>query len=125
MLNPSDSLGLQYATFRKSLYAMSLSKPSLYYELQERVTEEIKNKLVTNLFKDTYELLRYGIIDGKNVLGDDLPAPGVPSLKVNQLAISITSTLNSFVDEMLELLLPKSFLSLADNRLRLQSEITI
>lgn len=104
---------------------MSLSKPSLYYELQERVTEEIKNKLVTNLFKDTYELLRYGIIDGKNVLGDDLPAPGVPSLKVNQLAISITSTLNSFVDEMLELLLPKSFLSLADNRLRLQSEITI
>ena len=125
LLNANDVLGLQYSTFRKSLYALSLSKPSEYYKLQEDVTQQIKKKLVTTLYKDTYELLRFGRIDTVSIMPIGIPAPDVPSLKVNESAMSITSTINSFVDEILELILPKSFLSLADNRLRVQSEINI
>ena len=125
-INVNDTLGLQYKSFRKSLYSLSLSKPSVYYELQEKVTNEIKKKMVTSVYKDVYELLRFGKINEKSVFHDtNIPPPGLPSTKVNALAMSITQTSDNFCDELIELILPKSFLSLADNRLRVQSEINI
>ena len=127
LINVNDVLGLQYQTYRKSLYSISLSKPSTYYELQEKVTSQIKTKLVSSLYKDIYELLRYGKIDEVSIFINNgtIPPPGVPSVKVNQLAMSITQTLDNFCDELIELILPKSFLSLADGRMRVQSEINI
>ena len=123
-INVNDTLGIQYKRFRKSMYSISLSKPSVYYELQEKVTNEIKKKMVTSVYKDVYELLRFGKIDKKSIFANtDIPPPGIPSNKVNELAMSITQTLDGFCDELIELILPKSFLSLADGRLRVQSEI--
>ena len=55
-INVNDVLGLQYQRYRKSLYSLSLSKPSVYYELQENVTSEIKKKLVSTMYKDIYDL---------------------------------------------------------------------
>ena len=126
-INVNDVLGLQYQRYRKSLYSLSLSKPSVYYELQEKVTNEIKERLVSTMYKDIYDLLRFGRIDTKSIfeLQQSIPPPGVPSTKVNALAMSITQTLDNFCDELIELILPKSFLSLADGRLRVQSEINI
>ena len=125
-INVNDTLGIQYKRFRKSMYSISLSKPSVYYELQEKVTNEIKKKMVTSVYKDVYELLRFGKIDKKSIFANtDIPPPGIPSNKVNELAMSITQTLDGFCDELIELILPKSFLSLADGRLRVQSEINI
>ena len=126
-INVNDVLGLQYQRYRKSLYSLSLSKPSVYYELQENVTFEIKKKLVSTMYKDIYDLLRFGKIGTKSIfeLQQNVPPPGVPSTKVNALAMSITQTLDNFCDELIELILPKSFLSLADGRLRVQSEINI
>ena len=126
-INVNDVLGLQYQRYRKSLYSLSLSKPSVYYELQEKVTNEIKERLVSTMYKDIYDLLRFGKIGTKSIfeLQQSIPPPGVPSNKVNALAMSITQTLDNFCDELIELILPKSFLSLADGRLRVQSEINI
>ena len=125
-INVNDNLGLQYKRFRKSLYSLSLSKPSVYYDLQEKVTNQIKTRMVTSVYKDVYELLRFGKINEVSIFHDtNVPPCGVPSNKVNELAMSITQTLDSFCDELIELILPKSFLSLADNRLRVQSEINI
>ena len=126
-INVNDVLGLQYQRYRKSLYSLSLSKPSVYYELQETVTSQIKKKLVSTMYKDIYDLLRFGKIGTNSIfeLQQSIPPPGVPSTKVNALAMSITQTLDNFCDELIELILPKSFLSLADGRLRVQSEINI
>ena len=55
-INVNDVLGLQYQRYRKSLYSLSLSKPSVYYELQEKVTNEIKERLVSTMYKDIYDL---------------------------------------------------------------------
>ena len=72
------------------------------------------------------KLLRFGKINETNIfVGTNIPPPGVPSSKVNSLAMSITQTLDDFCDELIELIMPKSFLSLADGRLRVQSEINI
>ena len=126
-INVNDVLGLQYQRYRKALYSISLSKPSVYYELQERVTNDIKKKLVSTMYKDIYQLLRFGKIGANNIFEKhkEVPPPGLPSAKVNNLAMSITQTLDNFCDELIELILPKSFLSLADGRLRVQSEINI
>ena len=52
-INVNDVLGLQYQRYRKSLYSLSLSKPSVYYELQEKVTNEIKKRLVCTNFPES------------------------------------------------------------------------
>ena len=129
--DPNDVLGLQYTKYKSSLYSESLSKPSSYFKLKQDLEDKLKENLVSNIYKVVYDLLRYGVIGGDHVCGFSDQAqnnpriPGVPSSKVNELSLSITATMNDFIDSVISLLMPPSFLQLAENKLTIKSEASV
>ena len=120
--DPNDVLGLQYTKYKSSLYSESLSKPSSYFKLKQELEDLLKERLVGDMYKVVYQLLRYGTIDTEHVCGytDDAKnfprIPGVPSAKVNELSLQITATLNDFMDNIISILMPPSFLQLAESK---------
>ena len=124
--NPNDVLGLQYNKYKNSLYAESLSKPSEYFKLRGELEDKLKDKLVTTMFQTIYDLLRYGQIDDKCVVGkydngnDRLP--GYPSANVNALSLKITKTFDDFMDEIINILMPPSYMELAKNKTIVKAE---
>ena len=129
--DPNDVLGLQYTKYKSSLYSESLSKPSSYFKLKQELEDKLKENLVSNIYKVVYELLRYGVIAGDHVCGysdearNNFRIPGVPSSKVNELSLSITATMNDFIDSVISLLMPPSFLQLAESKLTIKSESSV
>ena len=130
MVDPNDALSLQYKKYKNSLYAQSLAKPSEYFKLKGELTEKLKTKLVTELYKTIYDLLRYGSINVAGTMtqvcgvdSDNKPRiPGVPSAKVNELSLQITATFDDFMEEIINILMPPSFLQLAESKLTQKSE---
>ena len=124
--NPNDVLGLQYNKYKNSLYASSLSKPSEYFKLRGDLEDTLKTELVSNMFTTIYELLRYGTIKGTNVVGvDDNGSeriPGYPSANVNALSQKITKTFDDFMDEIINILMPPSYMELAKNKTIVKAE---
>ena len=129
--DPNDVLGLQYTKYKSSLYSESLSKPSSYFKLKQELEDKLKENLVSNIYKVVYELLRYGVIDGDHVCGfydeakNNARIPGVPSSTVNELSLSITATMNDFIDSVISLLMPPSFLQLSESKLTIKSEASV
>ena len=130
MVDPNDALSLQYKKYKNSLYAQSLAKPSEYFKLKGELTETLKTKLVTQMYKTVYDLLRYGSINvggtmtqvcGQDSDGSDR-IPGVPSSRVNELSLQITATFDDFMEEVINILMPPSFLQLAESKLTQKSE---
>ena len=129
--DPNDVLGLQYKKYQSSLYSESLSKPSDYFKLKQELEDKLKEKSVSDMYKVVYSLLRYGVIGNDHVCGftdaaKTLPrVPGVQSSRVNQLAMQITATLDDFMNEIIAILMPPSFLQLAESKLTIKSEASV
>ena len=130
MSDPNDVLNLQYKKYKMSLYSTSLAKPSEYFKLKEQLTDKLKTKLVTDLYLTVYSLLRRGVIIeggnevfvcGKNDDGTDR-VPGYASAEVNKISLQITATFDDFLEDIINILMPPSFLQLADNQLVKKSE---
>ena len=127
--SPNDVLGLQYNKYRNSLYAQSLSKPSEYFALRGALEDKLKTELVTKMFTTIYELLRYGLIGTECVVGQDSSTgvainriPGYPSANVNALSLKITKTFDDFMDEIICILMPPSYMELAKNKTIVKAE---
>ena len=58
---------------------------------------------------------------GKNEDGTNR-IPGYPSAEVNKLALQITATFDDFLQDIINILMPVSFLALAENKLAQNSE---
>ena len=127
--DPNDILGLQYNKYKNSLYAQSLSKPSEYFDLRGKLEDKLKDKLVTSMFTTIYDLLRYGLIGTECVVGQDSSSgtaenriPGYPSANVNALSLKITKTFDDFMDEIINILMPPSYMELAKNKTIVKAE---
>ena len=130
MSDPNDVLNLQYKKYKNSLYSQSLSKPSEYFQLRGTMSDTLKEAIVSDLYLTIYNLLRKGFIMKGTTkvkvcgLNADLTdrEPGYPSAEVNKLSLQITATLDDFMEEVINILMPPSFLALADNKLQIKSE---
>ena len=127
--DPNNILGLQYNKYTNSLYAQSLTKPSEYFDLRGKLEDKLKDKLVTSMFTTIYDLLRYGLIDNNCVVGQDSSTgtaldriPGYPSANVNSLSLKITKTFDDFMDEIINILMPPSYMELAKNKTIVKAE---
>ena len=65
------------------MYSLSLSNPSEYFKMREKISESLTEDIVTSLYNKIYLLLREGKIADKSVTGGLFV--GYPSNKVNSL----------------------------------------
>ena len=117
-----NELGLDYKRVRGDLLALSLSKPSNYYDLRTKVISGVTENMVQIIYIMFWELLRNGKIDTnqiafKNVVGDDVPfIPPLPEHLINQFATKAARTIEDICEEAVALILPDDYLQLSQNR---------
>jgi hypothetical protein len=117
-----NELGLDYKRVRGDLLALSLSKPSNYYDLRTKVISGVTENMVQIIYIMFWELLRNGKIDTnqiafKNVVGDDVPfIPQLPEHLINQFATKAARTIEDICEEAVALILPDDYLQLSQNR---------
>ena len=117
--SPNDILGLDYGRYKQSMYAMSLSNPSVYFEMREKISTLLTEDIVTSLYNKIYLLLREGKIGKDSVTGDRFV--GYPSNKVNSMALSVVSSMEVFLNDCIEIVLPSNYMELSANKMIAQT----
>ena len=113
--SPCDILSLDYNRFKQNMYALSLSNPSEYFKMREKISEALTEDIVTSLYNKIYQLLREGKIADKTVTGGLFV--GYPSNKVNSMALSIASSMEVFLNDCIEIVLPANYLELSAKKM--------
>ena len=113
--SPNDILGLDYNRFKQNMYALSLSKPSEYFTMREKISEALTEDIVTSIYNKIYLLLREGKIGKESVTGGLFV--GYPSNKVNSMALSISSSMEVFLNDCIEIVLPANYLELSAKKM--------
>jgi hypothetical protein len=117
-----NELGLDYKRTRGDLLALSLSKPSNYYDLRTFIISGVTEKMVETIYGMFWELLRNGKIGTdpttyKNVTGGDVRfIPNLPEHLINQFATKAARTIEDLCEEAVQLILPDDYLQLSQNR---------
>ena len=122
-----NELGLDYKRVRGDLLALSLSKPSNYYELRTNVISNITEAMVQQAYITFWALLRNGqISDGTGsfaqleytpLTGTKIPfVPQLPEHLINQFATKAARTIEDICEEAVSLILPDDYLQLSQNR---------
>ena len=119
-----NELGLDYKRVRGDLLALSLSKPSNYYDLRTNVISLVTEDFVQTIYIRFWNLLRNGIVnDGSdpityyNAAGNEVPfVPQLPEHLINQFATKAARTIEDLCEEAVSLVLPDDYLQLSQNR---------
>ena len=99
-ISQANYLGTEYKAYINYMRTMSISKPTDYTILREKVIEKLKKDILNNVYKEYYTLLTTG-------KGYGLPrAPSYPNQMASSFALSATETINEILDKCLEIVLP-------------------
>ena len=121
-ININNELGLNYKRVKGSLLALSLSKPSNYYDLRNTVIDQITEKAVEDTYFRFWEILRNGYVNKTQVtyvneLGVTVPfVPQLPEHLINEFATKCARTIEEMCEECVDLILPDDYLKLSQNR---------
>ena len=121
-INIKNELGLDYKRVRGDLLALSLSKPSNYYDLRTKVISDVTEAMVQNVYTMFWQLLRNGKIDANQLEyvpiggGSKLFIPQLPEHLINQFATKAARTIEDICEEAVSLILPDDYLQLSQNR---------
>ena len=121
-INIRNELGLDYKRIRGDLLALSLSKPSNYYDLRTKVISDVTEALVEKIYTMFWQLLRNGRIDGNQLEYTPLTGsavafiPSLPEHAINQFATKAARTIEDICEEAVSLILPDDYLQLSQNR---------
>ena len=123
-INIKNELGLEYKKVRGDLLALSLSKPSNYYDLRTSIISSITERLVEDQYNLFWNVLRYGRIkDGERsfVYTDAKGAPidyipNLPEHLINNFCTKVARTVEDFCEEAVSMILPEDYLKLSQNR---------
>ena len=123
--DPQDILGLQFSQYKQKVYSLSITNPTEYFATREKMEEILKRVLVTNMYDVIYNLLRYGIINDNGTETEvciGKSKPNYPSNLVNDEAIKISATLNSIIDDIIDIIHPSDYEALALDKMRIKAK---
>ena len=123
--NPQDILGLQFSQYKQKVYSLSITNPTEYFATREKMEEILKRVLVTNMYDVIYNLLRYGIINDNGTEKQvcvSSASPFYPSNMVNDEATKISATLNSIIDDIIDIIHPSDYEALALDKMRIKAK---
>ena len=118
----NNEIGLNYKRVRGALLALSLSKPSNYYDLRTKIVDKITETSVREIYLNFFNILRNGIVGGDQVTYDDLNGrpkafvPQLPEHLINEFATKCARTIEEMCEECINLILPEDYLQLSQNR---------
>ena len=121
-VNVKDFLGIENTKYREKMMQVALTKPADFYALREKVRASVIEKAIG----DFYDTLYYVMTQGKLTNGGISAAqgaeksidftPNIPKQKVNDFALSAVKTMESIVEDAVDMMLPPDFLDIAKSR---------
>jgi hypothetical protein len=121
VIDTSDFLGLDYEAYKNELYAMALSTPADYMKLRKETLAVVKNQCIKDIYTQFYNLLSKGQDLNGTQIGT-LPPPCYPAQMVSKFALKCARTMDSILEEAIEIILPLNFKELSTKRLEDQSK---
>ena len=118
-VDTSDYLGFLYEEYLNNVMAMAMSKPAEYYDMRAKVLKDLKQVVITSVYKEYYELLttkELGSFNGVNLV------PHYPQQKASQFALAASKTINEILNSALDIILPANHLDVAKLKLTQKGE---
>ena len=125
-IDTGDYLGIKYESFKDEMLALALAEPSEYFKLRKAVLQTVKQQAVEDQFKIYYNLLTAGkdkaggdiLREGAGVREDTARkfAPNYPKQLTSQFALGAAKTIDKIAEEAVEILLPKDYKSISQDR---------
>ena len=132
-IDVSDFRGIEHEEFRTNLLNLALTKPTEYNKLRMHVLRKIKKAAVDAQYGIYYYLLTdgcscsadgktkgnnilFGLTDGTEV-HQNIFKPNIPKHIVNEFAMKASATIDKIAEEALNMILPKDWKTIADERL--------
>ena len=125
-IDTGDYLGIKYESFKDEMLALALAEPSEYFKLRKAVLQTVKQQAVEDQFKIYYNLLTAGkdktggdILRGGAGVREDTAlkfAPNYSKQLTSQFALGAANTLDKIAEEAVEILLPKDYKSISQDR---------
>jgi hypothetical protein len=125
-IDTGDYLGIKYESFKDEMLALALAEPSEYFKLRKSVLATVKQQAVEDQFRIYYNLLTAGKDKENN---DIIPrdagvreetarkfAPNYPKQLTSQFALGAAKTIDKIAEEAVEILLPKDYKSISQDR---------
>jgi hypothetical protein len=110
------------------MYALALSKPSLYYDARAIIVDQIKERAIKGIYNTIYEFLKNGNCGtttiAKATKTDNL-IPSYPSSKINELAIGAAESLDEIIEKCIAILLPANYDDIAQKKITQQGEANL
>ena len=129
-LNTEDVLGSKFRAFTSRIKGLSLTNSSEYFAARASLSKSVCDDIVSNLYKTVFKALTLGnkvdgtpLYRGTVVIGGDSGVaiiPGFPSQKSNIIAMRLCEMLESELQEILNILMPISFSTVAEQSLNFQ-----
>ena len=125
-IDTGDYLGIKYESFKDEMLALALAEPSEYFKLRKAVLQRVKQQAVEDQFRIYYNLLTAGtskegadiIRDGAGVKPETAAKfkPNYPKQLTSQFALGAAKTIDKIAEEAVEILLPKDYKSISQDR---------
>jgi len=118
-IDPKAYFGLENEKFRAIMLQLALSKPTEYFAMRLNVTEEVKAKLVDDMYETFYYLMSDGNTNKRSDPGSDVFGgyrPCIPPQLVNEFSLKVSKTISKIAEEAIEMILPRNYKSIAEDR---------
>ena len=119
-IDTGDYLGIKYQSFKDDLLSLALAQPSEYFKLRKQVLKKVKQDALEQVFNLYYNLLTKGrnFDDSAPITAEfeDIFKPNYPKQLTAQFALGASKTIDKIVEDAIEILLPKDYKSLAQDR---------
>jgi hypothetical protein len=118
-LDVNNFLGHQYSQYKSKVYALAISKPSVYFAMREKVIQRVKTDAVKTLYTTFFTLLKDGKIEKDEVIDDGTyrHAPNLPIQDINNFTLSACATLDSICEECVNMILPIDMTTIMNRKL--------
>ena len=118
MDSPLDYLSINYDVYCNSIYSLSISQPTKYYEMRNKLLTKLNEELLEKTHHVIFNVLRYGVIgsEGLNNYTDGLK-PNVPAEICNKISMDVAKAYQVEVKKIIKMLLPPDNESLAKSSL--------
>ena len=118
MDSPLDFLSINYDVYCNSIYSLSISQPTKYYEIRNKLLTRLNEELLEKTHHVIFNVLRYGVIgEGANSNYTNDIRPNVPAEICNKISMDVAKAYQVEVKKIIKMLLPADFESIAKSSL--------
>ena len=133
-IDTSNYLGIEHSNFKNKLMEIALVNPSDYFQLREYVLKSVKEQAIKTFYDTLYYVLSEGKLTATAAPGsaatDGTTAarraaqfvPKYPKQKITEIALQGAKTMDSIIDDVIEIILPIDYQQLAQSRLTRKGE---